>query len=236
MPENHTVLHYGSHEDQLVDLWVSDPVAATVVLVHGGYWRSKWDRELMAPLAQYFMGAGYNCANVEYRRGQDAPWPAPRDDVRAAFRAVREAVPGSQLLGVGHSVGGQLVLLNADELDRVVALAPVTNVARTFTEGLGNGAAQEYFHVSPQEDPELYEEASAIRMGQFPQTPTLVVQGDADTAVPMTHSLDYVRVRMEQGPGVGAMFVRNLDHMECVNADNPVWEHISIWLDRHKAV
>lgn len=66
--------------------------------------------------------------------GDDGGWPQAPDDVRAALVAVessdwRQGVPGP-VIGVGHSVGGQLALLSADLLDAVVALAPATDAAR----------------------------------------------------------------------------------------------------------
>ncbi|UDV06558.1 S9 family peptidase [Staphylococcus pseudintermedius] len=50
-----------------------------------------------------------------------------------------------QLVGIGHSVGGQLVLLNAKLFDQIVALAPVTDVLYTLHQHLGQDAADRIF-------------------------------------------------------------------------------------------
>ena len=67
------------------------PVA---VLLHGGYWRDRYDLHLMDGLAPTSL-RGWLAVNVEYRRvGADGGgWPATFDDVRAAVAAAAR-LPG----------------------------------------------------------------------------------------------------------------------------------------------
>ncbi|MEK8171822.1 alpha/beta fold hydrolase [Streptomyces sp. M19] len=88
--------------------------APCVVLVHGGYWRQKYDRTYLAPFAVELAGRGLPVALVEYRRvdGGSGGWPGTAEDVAAAVAAVRAhpATAGRPLVVVGHSAGGQLAL------------------------------------------------------------------------------------------------------------------------------
>src|SRR5699024_7176423 len=167
MPDS---LVYGPHPDQVINLYrnvhakgkdIDNSNTYTIVLVHGGYWRERLTFELMLPLVPLWTREGANVANVEYRRGPAAPWPLPLQDVQEAMYTIREHVPGN-LIGVGHSVGGQLALLLNTGFDAVVALAPVTDVVKVYYAGLGEEAAAEYFQTSPGAQPGLFASASPI--------------------------------------------------------------------------
>jgi acetyl esterase/lipase len=124
---------YGPHEDQVGDLHLpggAPPASgwSVAVLLHGGFWRQQYRRELMDPLAMELVGRGLAVWNLEYRRVRGAGgWPATFADVAAgidhlAGQAARgmahgpRLAPGTQLfdLGtvtvVGHSAGGHLGL------------------------------------------------------------------------------------------------------------------------------
>ncbi len=58
------------------------------VLVHGGYWRSRWESDLMEPLAAALADRGWATWNVEYRRPDDHTWDATTADVTAALAAL----------------------------------------------------------------------------------------------------------------------------------------------------
>src|SRR3712207_7123792 len=65
---------YGSHPEQVADLTLPEGACAdarhagVVVLVHGGFWRERYRRDLMAPLAADLAARGIPSWNVEYRR------------------------------------------------------------------------------------------------------------------------------------------------------------------------
>lgn len=243
-----TTLRYGAHPDQVVDvLTPSGEPRGAVVLLHGGYWRAQHTRALMEPLAQDLLARGWWVANVEYRRleaeesrppaGGERPgaWPTSLLDAHSALEAVRDHLRRSGLdlpvVSVGHSVGGQLALLTADQVDAVVALAPVTDLARTREEGLGEDAVRGVIPEPPEDRPEAYAEGSPLL--QLPLgRPALLVHGDADTRVPLAHSEDYVRRAVELGDDVELAVVPGLDHLGLIRPDGAHWPGVVGWTER----
>ncbi|MCG2623949.1 prolyl oligopeptidase family serine peptidase [Arthrobacter sp. I2-34] len=237
-PRPALTLQYGPHAPQTIECWDPDPgqpCHGAAVLVHGGYWRARFDASLMEPLVRDLTAHGWAVANVEYRRGGNGGgWPATLEDVQAAVDAVA-ATPwragwSGPLLGIGHSVGGQLVLLAAGRLDAVVALAPVTDAARTWREGLGENAAAEFFGSSPGQDPATYEAASPV--WQLPVgVPLLVVHGASDQRVPVEHSQDYLVAARGAGDQVDFYSPHELDHLAAIDPATPTWERVRHWLE-----
>src|SRR5699024_11042277 len=84
---------YGDGPDQFVEVY-GDPAAAsaTVVFVHGGYFRPRTGLAHARPLAVSLAGSGALVALVDYRlaRGQ----PHSLAHVPPALAAVRAALPG----------------------------------------------------------------------------------------------------------------------------------------------
>lgn len=221
-------IDYGPAPDQYLDLYRADESFAMIALVHGGYWRQTVTSSGLLPLAGHLVRAGFDVANVEYRRGPvTGAWPIVRDDVRAAISALRPLARGARLIGVGHSVGGELVLLAADLLDAVVGLAPVTDTARVHDEALGDGAAGQYFGGSPREIPAAYRESSPVHAAP-PRVPTLIVHGAPDDRVPLAHTLDY---RSACGPApIDLVIDHGASHFDVIDPAHPVWRQADAWL------
>jgi len=89
-----------------------------------------------AGYAQYLCDAGFLVLTYDYRgigassnKPDDAPEPRMQDwgeqDLPAAIKWCRENCPNNQLLGVGHSIGGQMIGLahNRDELSAQLNVA-----------------------------------------------------------------------------------------------------------------
>lgn len=225
---------YGKHPDQHFTLGRQDDgnVGGTIVLVHGGYWRQRIDASVMDPMMKSILASGLDVANVEYRRGPEHPWPVPSDDVASAIRSVRK----TQLLDgrcgpiilIGHSVGGQLSLLNADRADAVVALAPVTDVVRIYDESLGDLAAKEYFETSPVESAAVYSKASPA-MAESPRVPLLLVHGEEDDRVPPEHTRCYIW-SLDKHTQHTELFVPGLDHFGIIDPSAEHWDAVTIWM------
>jgi acetyl esterase/lipase len=89
----------------------------TVVLIHGGYWRSRYGLKLMTGLAKDLAARGYAAWNIEYRRvgNPGGGWPGTFLDVARAADYLREIAPTyaldlQQVVPIGHSAGGHLAL------------------------------------------------------------------------------------------------------------------------------
>lgn len=231
------VLRYGTFDQQFIE--VTFPSAPTeprgmAALIHGGYWRAKFDRTLMAGIAQDLLSRGWAVANIEYRRvGNGGGWPRTADDAKAALETVRnytgEHLKVRPVVAIGHSVGGQLAFLGADFVDAVVGLAPVSDITRTEREGLGENAAVEFMGATSAEIPCEYARASPIH--QLPTgKPMLLVHGDIDARVPVQHSRDFHAAALKEGDDARIDVVAGLSHLDAIDPRAGHWHNVLRWI------
>ena len=229
------LVRYGAHADQVLELSApAGPQRGVAVLVHGGYWRPAFTRELMAPMAADLLARGWAVVDLEYRRGRAsgglrATLDDARDGIAAAVSEVRARGWSGPVVGVGHSVGGQLVLLHPAGLDAVVALAPVTDLARTRAERLGDDAVRELVDEGPEEDPDLYAAASPVEHVPV-GCPVLVVHGRGDDRVPLAHSQDFVARARAAGDQVELRVLDGVDHRSLIDPGQPWWPGVVAWM------
>jgi acetyl esterase/lipase len=210
-----------------------------VVLIHGGFWRERWDRTLMTPLAHDLAGRGIAAWNVEYRRvGQEGGgWPGTLEDVAAALDAVADLadVDSTRVATCGHSAGGQLALwLAARATERVtpraaVALAGVCDLTGGARAGLGGHAVEAFLGGRPDEVPERYAAASPTAL-----VPTgieqLLVHGAADDIVPLSQSHGYDELARASGDTVTTAFHADGDHFDVIDPTHEMWRAAATWL------
>ena len=209
------VVAYGSGPDQVVELF-GEGRDRCVVVVHGGYFRPSIDRAHARPVARALAAAGWVVALIEYRRVPGDPG-ATVADLRAADAALR-AWGLEPEVWVGHSAGGTLVLLRALAADlphvRVVALAPVADLAGAVRDGLGDGAVAEWVGESDlgAVDPVALlgrrDDAAEVR-GRV-----RVLHGDGDLTVPVGQSLAW---------SPDADVIEGAHHFDLVDPGSPVW-------------
>src|SRR2546421_1676955 len=88
-----------------------------VILIHGGYWRARYDLTLMHGLGEDLAKRGIAAWNIEYRRIGDpgGGWPGTLLDVARAADFVHTLAPTyaldlKRVVAMGHSAGGHLAL------------------------------------------------------------------------------------------------------------------------------
>ena len=103
---------YGPDPRHRIDLFPAAGAAATLVFIHGGYWRSL-DKDMFAWLAAPWVAAGFNFATINYRLCPAVRIDEIVDDVVAAMNwlfanASRHGVAMERAVVSGHSAGGHL--------------------------------------------------------------------------------------------------------------------------------
>ncbi len=242
-------LAYGADPDQHGALRLPagpgpHPVA---VLLHGGFWRDPWQRDLMDPVAAALTARGYATWNAEYRRvGAGGGWPATLVDAAAAVDhvaclAADHPLDLGRVVLVGHSAGGQLALWVAGR-DRapaaetavtpagVVALAPVADLVAAFEAGLGDGAAEDFLRRTPADGPDRY--AAASPAARLPLgSRQVLVHGTADELVPLDHSRRYVAAATAAGDPVSLIEVPDAGHFDVIDPRSKVFAAVSAAVD-----
>jgi acetyl esterase/lipase len=212
---------YGTHDEQVADLWLpADRSAApVVVLIHGGFWRKRYRRGLMEPLAHDLVARGLGAWNVEYRRLHcGGGWPATASDVEAAIAKLRD-LGHEPVAAVGHSAGGHLALLMADHVPRIVGQAAVSDLVAGSRLGLGGGVVDKFAG-------EALAEASPIGRAPLP-VPVLLVHGTEDDMVPVSMSRDFAA----RGGDVTLSIREGEGHMEHIDPASGAWKEAVAWIE-----
>ncbi|MCH6161243.1 alpha/beta hydrolase family protein [Streptomyces marispadix] len=187
VPPERTVA-YGRHPSQVVDFYGTDGFGPRVTVLHGGYWREAYDRTHLSAFAAALAARGMAVELVEYRRvGGGGGWPETPRDIGAALDHL-----GTPNVLLGHSAGGHLALWAASQreraADRVVAVAPVADLARAHQLQLSNGAVSEFLG-GDDAVPKLLPDADPMRLP--PRVPVEILHGTADVDVPLELSRRY---------------------------------------------
>ncbi|TQN42841.1 acetyl esterase/lipase [Blastococcus colisei] len=217
------VVPYGPHEEQVADVRFARDAAPgrpLVVLVHGGFWRPRFDRAHLRPMTEALAAAGWTTLTPEYRRIPGHPDLAV-EDVHAAVRAVPRlpGLAGRRVLLAGHSAGGHLALHAAAtfELARapagVLALAPVADLRRAQALRLGGDAVPAFLGRDAGARPDL----DPARL-PTPVGPVRIVHGTGDGIVPVGVSESYLR----QHPGAVLAAV-DCGHFALVDPLSAAW-------------
>ena len=205
-----------------------------MVLLHGGYWRDPWRRDLMDGLAVLFTSLGFATWNLEYRRiGPEGGYPATLIDVGEGIDFLRTlpAVDTERVTLLGHSAGGHLALWAGGRSNlrpsdpgahpqvipnRVVGLAPVSDLEMASELGLDEYAASEFLGGTTEEK---FRVSSPLRMLPL-SVPQLIVHGDADLLVPVEMSRRYVEAARAAGDEVAYEELPGVDHMSLIDPDS----------------
>jgi dipeptidyl aminopeptidase/acylaminoacyl peptidase len=227
-------VRYGPHPAHEADLRLPEregphPVA---LLLHGGFWRARFDRSTLAALSVDLARRAFATVNVEYRRvGADGGIPTTLEDVEAAVDALARLdapLDRSRVVAIGHSAGGHLALWLAGtgKVASAVSLAGVSDLAAAAEERLGEGAAVELAGGLPHERPEAYALADPIR--RLPTgVPQLLAHGDRDDRVPVEQSRRYARAALAAGDRCELLELPGVGHFEPIDPRGSVWPRIA---------
>jgi acetyl esterase/lipase len=238
-PDRH---RYGADRTQVADLHLprGEGPHPVVVLLHGGHWGTGYGKLVCRPLARDLARRGFAVWNLEYRRlgtgrGGGGGWPETFDDVARGIDVLAD-VPApldlSRVVVVGHSAGGQLALWAASRpqlpgaavggaprvaASRVVALAPVTDLARAGDH------AERLLGGTLAERPDRWAQADPMRAGA-PGVPVLLVHPTLDATVSVTRSRAYAAA-------TGAELVETTGaHRDPISPASEAWAAALAWL------
>jgi acetyl esterase/lipase len=230
-------LAYGSDPNQFGDIRLpkaqgSLPVA---MMIHGGFWRAKYDLNHAAHLCAALTAKGLATWNVEYRRvgNQGGGWPGTLEDIVAAYRflpqvAKRYNLDVTRVLVMGHSAGGQLAIcLAAHEpnVKRVTSLAGVLDLQQAWELHLSNDAVVEFLGGKPKDVPEHYREADPMHL-PVPKATQWVIHGAADDVVPATFSRNYAEQKKQRGEDVHYLEISTAGHDDLIDSRSTAWPKI----------
>jgi acetyl esterase/lipase len=219
---------YGDHPSQVCELHgESDAVA---VLIHGGFWRQRYGRELEGGIARDLVARGWTVWNIEYRRlGGGGGWPATFEDVEAAIRAL--PVEASRTVAIGHSAGGHLAVWAAAEglVDATVSQAGALDLDELSRLGTSDNAVNQLLEGTPEEVPHRYAKASPRRRLPI-GVPLLLVHGERDDDVPVHISREFAAAAREAGDDCVLVVIDDESHYEHLEPGSRCWQAVVEWL------
>lgn len=238
---------YGSAPDQVGDLRL--PAGAgphpVVTLIHGGFWRAPWQRDLMDGLAVDLANRGLATWNIEYRRraggSQDAHADVAAGIDHLAELAVDFSLDLDRMAVAGHSAGGQLALWAAGRkrlpgdspwastgIDPrlAISLAGVVDLEMAARDHLGDNAVEQFFGSPPEEG---FSPADLLPLGVV----QLVGHGTADDRVPVGHSRAFVERSRRAGDRVDFFEFEGFDHFALIDETSAAWDTVAVAVAEH---
>lgn len=247
-PPAHARISYGNDPLQFGELRLPPGTGPhpVVVVIHGGFWRARYELEHIRPVCAALTAQGMATWSIEYRRigNRRGGWPGTFEDVAAAADFVRELAPEHNLdldrvITLGHSAGGHLALWlagrgrippgnvlhsgNSLPLKAVVSLAGVVNLRRAWELRLSNGVVEEFLGGRPDEVPDRYDVASPFEL--LPLTvPQVLIHGTQDENVPYELSRDYTAKALSLGDTAELVTLPGTGHFEVIDPQSREWK------------
>jgi acetyl esterase/lipase len=220
-----------------------------VVVVHGGFWRARWDLEHIGhacdALTRQTKVATW-C--IEYRRigNEGGGWPGTFLDVGAATDFLREIAPAHNLdlnhvVTIGHSAGGHLAVwlaarqyipkddpLHTDSplaLKSAISLAGVLDLHRAWELRLSNNVVVDLMGGTPGEVPERYAAASPIEMLPL-GVKQVLIHGTRDEDVPYEISRRYHAEAVKCGDQCDLITLPGTGHFGLIDPSSREWRKV----------
>jgi acetyl esterase/lipase len=207
-----------------MDIWAPAPgsrLRAPVALhVHGGGWTggNRHGGGYLTDLQPQLTQRGFLVASIDYRLAPANPWPAQITDVKCAVHYLRAnaaslGIDPKRIGAWGESAGGHLVsLLGTDGgTDGVQAVADLFGPADLTSSDWSPGVErilQNVFGSSA----EVRRDAGPVSHVAAGDPPFLILQGDHDTTVPATQSIELAQRLSGAGVPVTLVMVKGGRH------------------------
>lgn len=227
---------YGNDPNQFVDLRLAQGNVShgLALVIHGGFWRAKYDLAYAGHLCSALTSRGIATANVEYRRvgNPGGGWPGTFADARAAYRfliqnARQYKFDERRVIVIGHSAGGELGLcLAAHEpgVKAAISLAGVADLQRAYALHLSNDAVVEFLGGTPSEVADHYREADPMKLPVAAKQ--WMVHGSVDDIVPPAFSRDYVSAKAKAKEDVRLLEIAGAGHFDLVDPRTEAWKKV----------
>jgi len=240
---------YGAGPEQVGDLRVPEGSGPhpVVVLLHGGAWRERWERDLMDGLAVDLSRRGYASWNPEFRRvgPSSERFTDIFDDVAAAVDHLvalsgRFSLDLERVIVAGHSAGGHLAVWSGcrdhlpaatpgwDERVRPVlllSLAGVHDLAECARRGMDEMSTLALLGGAPEGLRERYAMASPKELLPI-EIPQLLVNGLDDRPDLVDLNRTYAAAARAAGCEVELLEIPDADHFDVIDPRSPAWSTI----------
>jgi acetyl esterase/lipase len=222
-------LSYGDHADQVADIRYGNKGGELplLVLIHGGFWKPEYDRAHAEAMSCALAEAGWTTLTLEYRRVSGDP-DVTLGDVMSALATLpaRAARHNGQVILIGHSAGGHLVLWAAARtaqlesplaLRGVLALAPAADLQMAHALNLGDGAVQRFLG----QDPVHRADVNPLCL-PAPALAVTILQGDDDEIVPPSIAASYCTAF----PNTRLVSLSDCGHFALIDPATAVWKTV----------
>jgi acetyl esterase/lipase len=237
-PPADLLVPYGADSRQFGELRLAQGNAqgAIIMNIHGGFWRNRYDLAHAGHFCAALSSLGFATWNIEYRRVGDegGGWPGSLEDVRQAWHFIPQLARKYQLstkdaILIGHSAGAHLALCLAayeHSVRRVVSLAGLVDLERTWELHLSGNAAAEFLGGLPEDIPQRYACADPVKL-PIPQAEQWIIHGAQDTVVPADFSRSYCEGKRNRGEDVALLEILKADHYDLIDPRSPAWPAVA---------
>jgi 3-dehydroquinate dehydratase-2 len=220
---------YGPDAENILDIRTpgGDGPFKVAVLVHGGFWRSNYGRDIMDPMAIDLARRGWATVNVEYRRGIGS-YPGACEDLDRALdwviaNAQQSRLDPHSVIAIGHSAGGYLVVNAAhsrDDLAGAIGLGAVTDIVASSNATPHDDPVAAFIGGQRSTHGSLWSDAEITGRQA---SPVSLIHGAIDADVDPSQSETYAQL---SGGHTPLTMLGDTGHMELIDPSHAAWESV----------